>query len=115
VPADDVARASLAGVSDLLDDLAGDTRNVVLTLSRIWTTLATGDIKSKDAAADWSLARLSPEHRPVLEHAKQLYLTCRYSDERWSDDLRAQVRPHVDAVLAEIDKITAQRRLTAQQ
>ncbi|MBM0238323.1 DUF4111 domain-containing protein [Micromonospora sp. ATA32] len=35
-----------------------DTRNVILTLARIRTTLATGGIRSKDAAADFVLDRL---------------------------------------------------------
>ncbi|THC54891.1 aminoglycoside adenylyltransferase family protein [Streptomyces sp. A1499] len=105
VPHSDLVRASVAGVSDLLGDLDGDTRNVLLTFARIWTTLATGRIRPKDVAADWALARLPPEHRPVLEHARQLYLTCHYSQESWSETLRAQVRPHVDHVLAEIDRL----------
>ena len=104
VPRADLVRASLAGVPGLLDDLDGDTRNVLLTLARVWSTLATGRIRPKDAAADWALARLPPEHRPVLEHAKRLYLTCRYSEETWSGALRARVRPHVDHVLGEIDR-----------
>jgi predicted nucleotidyltransferase len=104
VPAEDIVRGSVAGIPGLLDDLPGDTRNVVLTLARIWTTLATGRIASKDAAADWALARLAPEHQPVLRHARQLYLTSRYTEETWSDELRARVRAHVDAVLAEIDR-----------
>lgn len=105
VPRGDLVRASVAGVPALLDDLADDTRNVVLTLARIWTTVATGEVVSKDAAADWALARLAPEQRPVLEHAKRLYLTTHYRDETWSGTLRGQVRPHVDAVCAEIDKL----------
>jgi hypothetical protein len=105
VPPADVLRASLAGIPDLLHDLSGDTRNVVLTLARIWTTLATGEIESKDATADWALARLPPEHRPVLAHARQLYLTRRYTEETWSDELTTQVRPHIDVVLAEIRKL----------
>lgn len=52
VPPDDVIRASLAGIPDLLSAVHGDTRNVVLTLARVWTTLATGRIEPKDAAAD---------------------------------------------------------------
>lgn len=102
VPAADVVRGSLAGIPDLLHDLPGDTRNVVLTLARIWTTIATGEIRSKDAAADWALARLPPEHRTVLAHARWLYLTRRYSEETWTDGLKARIGPHVDAVLAEI-------------
>lgn len=106
VPHADLVRASVAGLPELLADLDGDTRNTVLTLARVWTTLATGEIRSKDAAADWALARLPPEHRPVLEHARDLYLHRRYSEERWSGELRARVRPHVARVLAEIDRLT---------
>jgi streptomycin 3"-adenylyltransferase len=106
IPPADLLRGSVAGIPDLLHDLPGDTRNVVLTFARIWTTLATGQIKSKDAAADWALAQLPPEHRPVLNHAKQLYLTRLYTEETWTDELKAQVRPHVDAILAEIDQLT---------
>ncbi len=102
VPRADVVRASLAGVPDLLNDLEGDTRNVVLTLARVWTTLATGEIRSKDAAADWALTQLPAEHRPVLRHAKELYLHRHYSEEHWDDELKARVRPHVEAVLDRI-------------
>ena len=107
VPAADVARASLAGIPGLLDDLPGDTRNVVLTLARIWTTLDTGEILAKDAAADWALARLSPRGRPVLAYARNLYLNHRYSEESWSDELRAGVRPCVDEMLAHIARLAA--------
>lgn len=105
VPRADLVRASVSGIPGLLEDLPGDARNVVLTFARIWGTLASGEIMSKDAAADWALAQLPPEHQPVLEHAKRLYLTSSYADETWSDELKARVRPHVDAVLAEIDKL----------
>ncbi|MER7653566.1 MULTISPECIES: aminoglycoside adenylyltransferase family protein [Streptomyces] len=112
VPHSDLVRASVAGVPDLLDDLDGDTRNVLLTFARIWTTLATGQIRPKDVAADWALARLPPEHLPVLEHARQLYLNCHYSQESWSETLRTQVRPHVDRVLAEIDRLSTRSQRT---
>ena len=69
----------------LLADLGGDTRNVILTLARIWSTVARGDIRSKDAAADWALDRLPGEHRPVLARARAIYLG--HEEERW-DDLR---------------------------
>ncbi|WP_438302569.1 aminoglycoside adenylyltransferase domain-containing protein [Streptomyces sp. HUAS TT11] len=105
VPQTDPARASVAGVPSLLNDLDSDTRNVLLTLARIWTTLATGQIKSKDAAAEWALAQLPCEHRAALDHARQLYLNCTYKNETWSDALCAQVRPHVDRVLVEIDRL----------
>ncbi|MBN3928594.1 DUF4111 domain-containing protein [Streptomyces verrucosisporus] len=109
VPHRDLARASTAGIPDLLEELEDDTRNVVLTLARIWTTLVTGEIAPKDTAADWALARLPPEHRPVLKHARDLYLNRRYSEETWSDELRAQVRPHTEKVLSEISRIQQEK------
>ncbi|MEU4038443.1 aminoglycoside adenylyltransferase domain-containing protein [Streptomyces collinus] len=85
-------------------DGKGERGRYARTARRIWTTLATGQTRSKDAAAEWALAQLPPEHRPVLEHARQFYLNCRCSEENWSETLRVQVRPHVDRVLAEIDR-----------
>ncbi|MFD4861712.1 aminoglycoside adenylyltransferase family protein [Streptomyces atratus] len=105
VPHADLVRASVAGIPELLTELDEDTRNVLLTLARIWATLATGEIKPKDAAADWALARLSPEHRTVLEHARNLYRTCHYQDETWSDELKTRVRPHVEDVLTRINDL----------
>lgn len=106
VPYEDVARAAAAGVPALLAELADDTRNVLLTLARIWCTLATGEIRPKDAAAAWAIGRLPPEHRPVLEHARRLYLGSRYAEEIWSAELRARVRPYADAVAAEIARLS---------
>jgi streptomycin 3"-adenylyltransferase len=77
---------------------------VVLTLARIWTTVATGIIRSKDAAADWALARLPEEHRPVLAHARATYLG--EEDDSW-EDRRLRVRPHVDHVILEIERLGA--------
>lgn len=55
-------------------DWAGDERNVVLALARIWYSAATGRIASKDAAADWVMERLPVRHRPLLFEARQAYL-----------------------------------------
>lgn len=103
VPHEDLNRAIVEGIPDLLAALDSDTTNVVLTFARIWTTLATGTIRSKDAAADWVLALLNEEHRPVLIHARAVYLGD--EDEHW-DDLQARLRPHVDHVLGEIERFT---------
>ncbi|MEV7192420.1 aminoglycoside adenylyltransferase family protein [Streptomyces sp. NPDC093510] len=102
VPAADVARAMVAGVPELLAELGTDTRNVLLTLARVWTTLATGDITSKDGAADWVLPRLPARHRPVLVHARAVYLG--EEAERW-DDLLPQVEPHARYVVREIGRL----------
>lgn len=55
-------------------DWAGDERNVVLTLARVWYSAATGKIVPKDAAADWVLERLPDEHQSTLSEARQAYL-----------------------------------------
>jgi streptomycin 3"-adenylyltransferase len=107
VPMTDTIRGSLDAIPSLRDDLHYDTRNVLLTLARIWATVVTGRILSKDAAASWALARLSVRHRPALQHARDLYLTVTYAEEiSWTEDLRAGVEPLVKVVLEEIQGAT---------
>ena len=84
VPHEDLLRAARAGVPQLLDDLESDTRNVLLTLVRIWTTVRTGEIRSKDAAASWALPRLPSRHRPVLARARARYVDG-MTREPWDD------------------------------
>jgi streptomycin 3"-adenylyltransferase len=98
VPRDDLVRA-MVDLDSLLLDLDKDTANVVLTLARVWSTLATGDIGPKDGAADWSRSRLPEEHRAILDRARSIYLG--EADDRW-EDLGPRVRPHVDHVVSEI-------------
>jgi len=99
IPHEDLLRAIVGDIDSLLGNLDSDTRNVILTLVRIWSTVATGVIRSKDAAADWALDRLAEEHRTVLARARAIYLG--EEEERW-DDIKAQVRPCADHVVAEI-------------
>jgi predicted nucleotidyltransferase len=104
VPHDDLVRAIVGDIGTLLDDLDSDTRNVLLTLARIWSTVATGVIRSKDAAADWALDRLPENHRAVLARARAIYLGD--EEEHW-DDIEPLVRPHSDYVVAEINRLVA--------
>lgn len=100
VPHHDLHDATVGHVDEIvagLDD--DDTRNVVLTLARIWSTASTGDIRSKDAAADWALARLPEELRPPLARARAVYLGD--EEDRW-DDLELEVRSYVEAVVVAI-------------
>ncbi len=108
VPPDDLRRAVVAGLPALRDELADDTRNVLLTLARAWVTLATGEIRPKDGAADWALERLAPEHRPVLAHARAAYRD--EADERWEGRLAAGIPGCADAMLAEIRRHAADAR-----
>lgn len=98
VAASDLARAAIAGVDGLLGDLDSDTRNVLLTLARILTTVETGEIVSKDAAADFVLPRLPEAHRAALALARAGYLGKEH--DRW-DDMDA-VRRLADHLVSEI-------------
>jgi predicted nucleotidyltransferase len=99
VPHDDLIRGAVFGIPHLLSDLESDTRNVLLTLARIWTTLETGQIQSKDAAAAWTLKQLPPEQQPVLARARAMYLDG-VDEERWHE--LPAVRAHADYVVAAI-------------
>jgi predicted nucleotidyltransferase len=104
VPENDLRKGIASGVPGLLDKLDDDTRNVVLTLARVWTTLATCRIHSKNAAADWALEHLPPEHRPVLARAQAVYLG--NEPERW-DDLRLETHAYAEYVRHRIEHLTA--------
>ncbi|MFD0153021.1 aminoglycoside adenylyltransferase family protein [Streptomyces sp. NPDC055721] len=99
VPECDLRAAIVAGLPELLAELDTDTRNVLLTLARILSTLSTGEIRSKDAAADWVLERLPAEHRPVLAHARALYLTGEYGS--WAERL-PEVHAHAAHLAAAV-------------
>ena len=103
VPEADLRAAMVGDLESLLDDLEPDTRNVLLTLARIWCTLATGEIRAKDAAAAWALERLSEEHRPALAHARAGYLGA--EDDRW-EELGGAVRLLAEQMLAEIRSVS---------
>jgi predicted nucleotidyltransferase len=101
VPHADLIRAMVDSIPVLMPGIeqGDDTRNGLLTLARIWTTLATGEIRSKDEAAHWALAHLPDEHRPVLAHARAAYLGECLEDWR---ELASRLRPHVDFVVERI-------------
>lgn len=96
VPRADLEHAITADIPESLNELDTDTRNVVLRLARTWTTLATGRIEPKDVAAGWALRQLPAEHRPVLEHARAVYLGA--EEENWGR-LRSSLRPYADYIL----------------
>ncbi len=104
VPPADLRRSIVEGIPGLLADLEPDTQNVVLTLARIWVTMATGEILAKDAAADWVLARLPAEHSAVLARARDGYRAGIYAD---FVDLAPRVHPYADHVVAEIERLTS--------
>lgn len=109
VPPEDLVRGATAGIPQLLEDLESDTRNVLLTLARIWLTLETGQIGSKDTAADWVLERIPPSHRAVLTRARDMYLHGDLEDS-WPD--LGAVHEHAEYVVDAIrEAIASQVRL----
>lgn len=76
VPASDLRKA----LSDTIaqwnspEDWQGDERNIVLALARIWFTASTGEIASKDNAANWAIERLPAPHRAIVAQALGSYL-----------------------------------------
>ncbi|HEX6128506.1 MAG TPA: aminoglycoside adenylyltransferase family protein [Candidatus Limnocylindria bacterium] len=81
VPRADLVRAMVDEMDTLFADLVPDTRNVLLTLARMWSTVATGEFRSKDAAAEWAAARLPEADGAVLRRARDGYLSG--GDEGW--------------------------------
>lgn len=102
MPAADLVRASVDGIDGLLADLGPDTRNVLLTLARIWFTVETGSVTSKDAAATWAGERLPPQLAPALAHARWLYLNATYAEETWPPEVRAVAQACAEHIVARV-------------
>ncbi len=105
VPHRHLLAATLDCVDGVVADLNGDTRNAVLTLARVWTTVVTGIIRSKDEAATWAVERLPEEHRAVLLRARGIYVG--EVEERW-DDLEPRLAPFADHVVGRIRRVAAE-------
>jgi predicted nucleotidyltransferase len=98
-PRDDLIDALTRDLHTETEWLERDTRNVVLTLARIWSGIETDDLHSKATAAAWALPRLPAEHRGVLERARDQYVAGTHGP--W-DDVMDEVRAYVDYVTAQI-------------
>ncbi|MBT2774694.1 DUF4111 domain-containing protein [Halomonas sp. ISL-60] len=84
VPLTDIRMAIRDSLPNLLAETAGDERNVVLTLSRMWLTAATGDIAPKDIAAHWAEKQVSSNHAVFLQYAREGYLG--KVEDRWEEN-----------------------------
>lgn len=104
VPHPDLVRAMVAGIGGLMDDIDSDTANVLLTLARIWSTIATGAFRPKDQAADWALERLPRDRRAALEHARAAHLGT--ADDEWPTH-GEQARRDADYLVQEIEALFA--------
>lgn len=101
VPYRDFMKAMLHDVNRLAADLEHDTRNVLLTFARIWSTLKTDTIRSKPAAADWAINHLPEKHQSVMQRAKSICMGI--ENEHW-DDIKVLIKPCTDFIMGKINK-----------
>lgn len=102
VPYPDFVKAMLHDLDRLATDLEDDTRNVLLTYARIWSTLETNAIRSKPAAADWVMGHLPKPYQPVMTRAKSICIGV--ENEYW-DDIEVLIKDCADFM---VNKINAQ-------
>jgi predicted nucleotidyltransferase len=102
VPYHDFMKAMLHDLNRLGSDLEHDTRNVLLTYARIWSTLETNEIRSKPAAADWALNHLPKVYQAVMKRAKSI---CTGVENEYWDDIAMLIKSCADFM---VDKINAQ-------
>jgi predicted nucleotidyltransferase len=105
VPYHDFIKAMLNDLNRLATDLEHDTRNVLLTYARIWSTLETNAIRSKPAAADWVMNHLPAIYQPVIKRAK---LICTGVENEYWNDIEMLIRPCANFM---INRINAQTLL----
>ncbi|MBA3816068.1 MAG: DUF4111 domain-containing protein [Parachlamydiaceae bacterium] len=99
VPYHDFMKAMLHDLNRLSTDLEHDTRNVLLTFARIWSTLETDTIRPKPAAADWVMNHLPERYQLVMKRAKSICIGA--ENEHW-DDIKVLIKPCADFM---VDKI----------
>jgi len=106
VPWRDIEAAIADGVDGMFIDFDNDATNYLLTIARMWSTLETRTIRSKDAAADWVLERL-PETdpaRPPLVEARRRYLEGDYT--RWDPTALVAARAAAEAFATQVRRLT---------
>lgn len=99
IPYRDFIKAMLEDLDRLSADLDHDTRNVLLTYARIWSTLETSEIRSKPDAADWVTQRLPEMYKPVMKRAQAICMG--WEDENW-EDLNVLVKSCADFMVSKI-------------
>ncbi|MCC7449434.1 MAG: DUF4111 domain-containing protein [Anaerolineae bacterium] len=99
VPYRDFMIATGKELGSLMADLTSDTRNVLLTFARIWSTVETDAIRSKPDAAAWVLDRLPTAYRPVMQRACAICIG--QEPEHWHD-IRTLIQPCADFMISKI-------------
>lgn len=76
----EVKKAMKYSLSSLIKNFENDERNVLLTLARMWYTLETEKLTTKDIAAEWVLKKIPLKFRKIIENLKNEYLGKKYND-----------------------------------
>lgn len=108
VPYQDFNKAMLHELPSLVTSLDSDTRNVILTLARMWCTLETDTIHSKPESATWAISHLPNEYQPILQRAKRIYLDEEF--ENW-DDINKFIRPCANFMVGKIKEKISKNEL----
>ncbi|GHB50277.1 aminoglycoside nucleotidyltransferase ANT9 [Pseudovibrio japonicus] len=99
----DIQFAILASLRDLLEELEGDERNTILTLARMWYTAATGEITSKERAAEWVEKQIGERHAILIREARMAYLGL--IEDEWQskraelENLTSRMKSEIEACL----------------
>ena len=83
VPYKDFMIAVAEELDGLRKELSFDTRNVLLTLGRMWRTVETDSLSSKQSAAEWVTQRLPENYKPIMRRV--LKVAPGENEEEWDD------------------------------
>ncbi|MFN7710612.1 MAG: aminoglycoside adenylyltransferase domain-containing protein [Holosporales bacterium] len=101
VPHEDFMKALKDALPILISDLESDTRNSLLTLARVWCTVATDTLCSKPAAAEWAIS-MSPEtYHPVMRRAQAICVG--KESESWGD-IKGLIKPCAEFMVNHINR-----------
>jgi hypothetical protein len=109
VPYKDVINATIDALPNLLFELNSDTRNVLLTLARIWSWVTTDTERSKPATADWAIDCLPEKYHAVMKRAKAI---CTGESEEYWDDMQELIKPCADFIINQINNEIAKIKLS---
>jgi predicted nucleotidyltransferase len=101
VPYRDFMIAITDALPQLMSELDSDVRNVLLTLARVWSTVATDAMRSKQAAADWVISRLPEKYQSVMKRAKAI---CKGEEKEHWEDIQEFIKPCADFMLNEASR-----------
>lgn len=101
IPYSDFVKSSTAEIGSLIEEINWDTRNVLLTLARVWCTVETDSIRSKENATSWAINKIPYNFRPVLENAKAILLG--EKEESWVS-FKDLIKPTVEFMVEKINE-----------